>query len=855
MKHQMGSFGAVVCFILSLTLCGCLSSESSESESEFSQESKFSDEEGLQTQETQKKEESAQEETIQNKKLQEDQKEDQKNLKHENPELHPEPQTPKKTGDTTDSAASQENALEPIKYVNKGDQSQKKHTQADQNESASEPHAESKNQKKPGTYASELILAVQASTPKSNPDQVIALCENARKQLHQNETDFLRWINATDKDGNSALHYAARGGTPNIVKHLLLLGASPSLINSQGLTALDESQQTNHPAISKLLCERIADLPGKHWPPRARGDTPLHVAIELQSFDLVKRLIDGGHDVTKENAQGSTPLIHSVETNNIEIVTLLLTQDTVMQDILEHSSFSRTGSTRLPRQFFELQPCEYRPVVKLVADRLLETLKKPSSMLPAEFDPLDFAIQSNLPDLVWQLIKHNPRLAQKDPQDLTALVQALELGNPLIIECLLEQTEILRTLIEQASSDRCASQPIFARIKQGNAHSQTSISTQLCRKLAQSLNAQRSHLLGNESPLHFAIRLKLGGLVEELLESGANLEEKNALGWTPLFSAIIRDNHSDNLKIFKLLLDKKPNLEATSSWQPPKGSQTINGIQLFQNAYKMSFCNNTPTDRIGWFSSYRPERTKALTKSLTAAHATAVLGKLEMLKLLHTHGAQIHARQTEHGWTSLEIATLENQIQIAQYLLSIGAKADEPFGLWQLTLAFCCARFGQLEIFEALMAAGADITQKASGQQTLLIMAAWHGHLNVVCAILEQLTQNASQSLHARSNFSDLLAAQDFSGATALYRAAEYGHLNIIQELLHWTTQQENARKNSRKNSQEAERLLTIRTKNGKLPLHAAIETNRENKNAQLIEYLRKHTPKTVQDPLSPQTT
>ena len=54
------------------------------------------------------------------------------------------------------------------------------------------------------------------------------------------------------------------------------------------------------------------------------SNTPLHVAVQNGNIDIVKMLLDAGHDLNAVNAEGLTPLDLAVTVNNSEVVKLLL---------------------------------------------------------------------------------------------------------------------------------------------------------------------------------------------------------------------------------------------------------------------------------------------------------------------------------------------------------------------------------------------------------------------------------------------------------------------------------------------------------------------------------------------------
>ncbi|KAF8445093.1 ankyrin repeat-containing domain protein [Terfezia claveryi] len=72
-------------------------------------------------------------------------------------------------------------------------------------------------------------------------------------------------INATNSDGETALHIAARHGNAQIVGLLLQSGADRSRITSMGATALDEARRRDWQTVVELLEQRLRWLGNRFY--------------------------------------------------------------------------------------------------------------------------------------------------------------------------------------------------------------------------------------------------------------------------------------------------------------------------------------------------------------------------------------------------------------------------------------------------------------------------------------------------------------------------------------------------------------------------------------------------------------
>jgi uncharacterized protein len=98
-------------------------------------------------------------------------------------------------------------------------------------------------------------------------------------------------LNATDPDGNSALHVAARKGDSVTLKPLLANGAKSDAVN-------------------------------------ARNETALYLAAESNCLECVRMLLEKGADAALATRSGITPLEIAIQNNRTEIVGVLLKSKT-----------------------------------------------------------------------------------------------------------------------------------------------------------------------------------------------------------------------------------------------------------------------------------------------------------------------------------------------------------------------------------------------------------------------------------------------------------------------------------------------------------------------------------------------
>jgi ankyrin repeat protein len=137
-------------------------------------------------------------------------------------------------------------------------------------------------------------------------------------------------INATDKYGQTPLHYAVQFGKPEIIPLLLRSGADVDARTSEAdgnLTLLHvevtKSGNANVDTIRILLKYMTPDQINAT---DSNGLTPLHHAVRFGKIEIIQFLLDNGADVDARASKrhGKTPLHFAAEQSNVDVVTYLL---------------------------------------------------------------------------------------------------------------------------------------------------------------------------------------------------------------------------------------------------------------------------------------------------------------------------------------------------------------------------------------------------------------------------------------------------------------------------------------------------------------------------------------------------
>ena len=150
------------------------------------------------------------------------------------------------------------------------------------------------------------------------------------KQLLSEAENYTRYLDKQDRRGRRLIHYAAEGGSKEIVSIILDKGGAKQAA-AETYTERDipmnialQSGKPSAVEISSLLLDKMKEL---EVTPRKNShyNRPLHYACKVGNLELIRALADAFPDtVFSKNRKGSTPLSFAIWEGNVEAAKFLL---------------------------------------------------------------------------------------------------------------------------------------------------------------------------------------------------------------------------------------------------------------------------------------------------------------------------------------------------------------------------------------------------------------------------------------------------------------------------------------------------------------------------------------------------
>ncbi|HIY70324.1 MAG TPA: ankyrin repeat domain-containing protein [Candidatus Luteimonas excrementigallinarum] len=599
------------------------------------------------------------------------------------------------------------------------------------------------------------LLAATRDSWHGRPDAVMTLLSNGADP------------GATDGDGNTPMHHAARSSDPGVVALLRDAAAEVDALNSEGLTPLGVACMAGNWRLARFLLERsarphvegatpslLAAAGGEDDDPagvqlllrhKARPDstdrsgaTALHRAAFAGHAAIVAELVAAGAGLELADDQGRTPLLEAARGGRLATLEALveagadpLVVDTGGRGALALACLATSPSPPLVRRLLELGADPQladaggkRPVEHAAASGRwsLVSVLDPDYALPSSVRPEEG--QDEVPDRApLSLLREG--LAEGNYERLDGLVQLLtpqELGGLLVDDGVAVTAERIDWLLAHG-----ADADVRTGLDGEGALGDTAMFSLLARG-PDAIEALRALLRHNVSPAG------AGGLARFL-------------------AACVRGDHGarglEQLALELLERGADP-YAAAAAGDPPLSLAVRLGWMRLLEALVVAGVDLDARDGRG----------------MTALHLSAALGRESALRALVRHGANPGVRAAD-GQTPLGVALAAGRRDIADWLDWRGWRLPQrPLQPQDLPAA---AMAGDAGAVRRLLELGFEVNVVDAQGCSALLRACGGGHLPVADLLLER-------------GADPQLAAQ--SGATPLSAAVSMGHAGVVDRLL-----------------------------------------------------------------------
>ena len=371
-------------------------------------------------------------------------------------------------------------------------------------------------------------------------------------------------ITATDANGDSVVHHAARKNLPEGISYLVKKGANIEALNNAGEIPLHTAAKYDATDAIRYLVSAGSSLNAAN----KNGDIPLQSAVLNGAFKATQMLLAAGSPVNNQNYSGETAL-HQASKNNSAMIIQLLTAQGAQTEIQDSRGFTplitaaandrydaaseliKAKAVIDTRDYLGSTPLyhavsgEYAALIRL----FLVNNADIHALNAQELSPFKLSLSKNpqiTPEFYTDKLINKPdssgdcvlHILVKSGQDKEALTQAIKHGanldarnskgdTPLMLALKKGDLNAAEVLIQKGSS-------LFV----SNADTRNPLSaifemdSGARMRLFSATGANSADFLG-ESMLHYAVRENNADVVSELLSLGADRNAHNRKGETP----------------------------------------------------------------------------------------------------------------------------------------------------------------------------------------------------------------------------------------------------------------------------------------------------------------------------------
>ncbi|RBA12603.1 hypothetical protein FPRO05_04053 [Fusarium proliferatum] len=559
-------------------------------------------------------------------------------------------------------------------------------------------------------------------------------------------------------DGMTGLHAAVYFDRLTWIKGLLNSGIDINSRCSNGQTALHWAAVYGRHKLLTYLVQRSADTNIQD----KSGDTALHKLLmgpTTEGLRAVRSLIRGGARIDHKGSKGLTPLSSAIRYGPTSIALLLIKSQT------DVNAEVTSGWTSLREVFYH-------------AHEMIHKLSHHGSNNSSDdgWTPLRDAVRNHVYFLIHFILNRGADLNRPTSDGWLPVLHVVKGGSSVVLQRLLER------------------QPHPA-------------------------DANQRDKKDGKSALHWAFYYKRHPAIKLLIEHGANVNEKDSDGWTPLTQAI-RERNED---LVWLLIKKGAQVDQRDGkgWLPLHyaiefKSKSIVWLLISNNASVNLPDANVPSVldlalqqaeySIAWLLCQHGADTNELDeKGMTRLHRACYSGLVNEVEFLLHNGIDPGIKDMA-GFTALHYAVLGGWDALVSLVASRGSVRefiDEPDARGNSCLILATLRQDK-PMVQALVNNGASVDCQGSGGLTALHHAASLGFEDGLRLIIDRsldlditdkegytAVHHAINSTGASYGMIRLLKkagadleVQDHAGLTPLMLAVHLGFLSVTRQLI-----------------------------------------------------------------------
>jgi len=488
-----------------------------------------------------------------------------------------------------------------------------------------------------------------------------------------------------------SLQEAAATGNVDLVRTLIESGTHvDSVDDCYFKTALQRVAIAGHKDIAALLIDHGASVDYKDG---QFGSTSLHYAVQYGHRDIVELLIEQGADINAKNDQGKAPIDIAMGQGRMDIASVLIDNGAEASFLTKmRVSMARQERRPVDLSLFTAAKNGEQQEVKALLDQGADINAKDDQGMTA----LHLAAQGGHTDVVEFLLSKDADINAQNIKGYTPLYSAIWKNDPNMVGLLVskgadvnfspeddysplhhavweENLDIIKVLIDNGADCDVKDQDGWTDFRYAADEANREIIELFVANGADVSGIYRAACLGNVAR------------VEALLEQGAAVDEKDELGWTPLY------------------------------WACSMGQEAVGEFLLSKGAQV-----SARTDSEG-----------------TPLQAACYSGAFRLVELLVSKGADVNAKD-KFGRTPLQSAAMQGSRQIAELLIAKGADVNaKNRNNW--TPLHLAAIGGHKDVAELLISHGVDTTVKDNRGRTALDLAEQRRHTEIVELLRSQV--------------------------------------------------------------------------------------------------------------------